>query len=930
VEVGASESLPSIDSLPRCESSSTFASQFLRSPSRRTNVRQLFNPTTTGSMVQGQHMELIKIVNEIFATPPTVGLRRGDDHRSDPSQNMLLASTATVECCWRWSKLRMAARRLQGNTLVTWLYLSLTIYALLGPDFVDYLGHKSLTTPLSIINSIVFLLFAVEFVLLLLGSPQYYRTLPFYFDIVCLVSMLQDTWILEQVLAGFDAGDSIWNEQSTRVSRLARSSRAVRLLRVAKIARVARLVPFLMALFRRQNLQLGRMVLMRRLWRVFSLLDLRGGGKVSVFDLKVVYIVILMKCPHLTKKPLEELIKADSVTINGMLGTHAEGEEPEDVCLVDWNLFSKILLSTKLGEDLLRSHVKELDRSEGVWPLTQKLSDRITTKVCAGILILIGAVRLLEIDVADLSIQQGLGQLDKLAKIEAQNLPGASGEYMCEQIGLYRDNHWANPFNRKILYLHLDGWTYIDGGGECMNPASAVDFVGAARRVQDIIDSSSVRVKDLSEACWPDTSCRDMGTPASVVLVDNLMEERHEALWHIFTMLFIIGLLLLFVAVVNRKITVFTRAILQPLRWLVDDMEALASLEMLQIFRDLPVAERKRAKRSAEVVEELVQLNQAFHAMQSAIHSWSLYVPPSVVQRLHAEGIEAGVGVGQQRVTILFCDICGFEGICRGLQPQEVIALLGRVLNDVAEVIQMHNGTLLEFIGDEVLAVFNAPTTVMHHPLAGAMACRDIHRVLDGENMRRGCVSYRTGKEINIRCRCGVHTADILAGNIGSKKRIKYGLLGDGVNLAARLKALNSRYNTRTLATDVLVGSGDRLRRVDFAFRPVDVVAVKGKTEPTTVYELMTTPAIRTPESSAIFEACARHQEAFRSYQCQDFARAGLPRDGPSQLLSQRCERFIGAPPGPEWDGVDHLTRKAFQASTGSTAPTLSGSSDAQ
>jgi len=59
-------------------------------------------------------------------------------------------------------------------------------------------------------------------------------------------------------------------------------------------------------------------------------------------------------------------------------------------------------------------------------------------------------------------------------------------------------------------------------------------------------------------------------------------------------------------------------------------------------------------------------------------------------------------------------------------------------------------------------------------------------------------------------------------------------------------------------------------------------------------------------------------------------ARAGLPRDGPSQLLSQRCERFIGAPPGPEWDGVDHLTRKAFQASTGSTAPTLSGSSDAQ
>ncbi|CAK0798734.1 unnamed protein product [Prorocentrum cordatum] len=528
---------------------------------------------------------------------------------------------------------------------------------------------------------------------------------------------------------------------------------------------------------------------------------------------------------------------------------------------------------------------------------------------------------------------------------------------------------------------------------------------------------------------------------------------------NIFTMLCIMSLLLLFVAVVNRKITMFTRAILQPLRWLVDDMEGLASLELLQNFRDIPAADTRRENRPSEVVDELVQLNKAFGSMQSAIHSWSLYVPPSVVQRLFADRVEAEIGVGAQRVTILFCDISGGVRVRTGFlfeppgapprraphtfdpaaarargraeaasadggpqigaairpgallnatremnatpgpadfsravnwavaqHPAEIpvrLPDLTAVLAEVAEVIQMHNGTLLEFIGDEVLAVFNAPNPLAHHSLAGALACRDIHRVLDGENMRRGCVSYRTGKEINIRCRCGVHTADILAGNIGSKKRIKYGLLGDGVNLAARLKALNSRYNTRTLATDVLVGSGDRLRRVDFAFRPVDVVAVKGKTEPTTVYELMTTPAIRTkpglspcrrniqrqsknnpgtmfrlllptfrhcstllysfrpkylpvggharpkprtPESSAIFEACARHQEAFRSYQCQDFARArdafrevggalaraGLPRDGPSQLLSQRCERFIGAPPGPEWDGVDHLTRKAF------------------
>jgi class 3 adenylate cyclase len=770
-------------------------------------------------------------------------------------------------------------------------------------------------------------------VVLLLGNPQYYRTLPFYFDIICLVSMLQDTWILEQVLRGFSAEDSILSEQSTRVSRLARSSRAVRLLRVSKIARVARLVPHLMALFRTQNMRLGHMVLKRRLWRIFSLLDLKGCGKISVFDLKVVYTIILMKCPHMTKKPWAELVKADVVTMNQMLRTCAKGEELEDVSLVDWDLFRRTLLSTKLGKDLLRSHVEELDRAEGVWPLTQKLSDSVTIKVCAGILILIGAVTLLEIDVVDNSIQQGLKQLDALSKIEAQNLPGAAGAYLCEQIRHFSDNHWADPFNRKIMYLHLNGWTYIDGPGgparrpgECMNPAAAVDFAGARLRVQQLIDRSPVRTQDLLEACWPDDDCQDRGTPASVVLVDSLLEERNKALMYIFTMLCIMSLLLLFVAVVNRKITMFTRAILQPLRWLVDDMEALASLELLQIFRDLPVKSTGRANRPEEVVEELVQLNQAFHSMQSAIHSWSLYVPPSVVQRLFSDKIEAEIGVGHQRVTILFCDIYGFEDTCNSLEPKEVIALLGRVLNEVAEVIQMHNGTLLEFIGDEVLAVFNAPNPLMHHPLAGALACRDIHRVLDEKNVREKYISG-AGNEIEIRCRCGVHTADILAGNIGSKKRIKYGLLGDGINLAARLKALNSRYQTRTLATDVLVGNGNTLRKFDFAFRPVDVVAVKGKSEPTTVYELMTTPATQTPESSTMFEACRKHQEAFQSYQGRSFAeakdafrevgealaRAGLPQDKPSQLLGWRCQKFISEPPGPEWDGVDHLARKNFQ-----------------
>lgn len=239
-----------------------------------------------------------------------------------------------------------------------------------------------------------------------------------------------------------------------------------------------------------------------------------------------------------------------------------------------------------------------------------------------------------------------------------------------------------------------------------------------------------------------------------------------------------------------------------------------------------------------------------------------------------------------------------------------MLAMLTGVLGTIADVIEVHNGTFLEFISEEVLAVFNAPNKLTNHASAGMSSAVDIHRAVAGNHK---------SESLPIRCRCGVHTATILAGNIGSSQRIKYGLLGDGINLAARLKGLNSRYGTLTLCSEHAIAS--QLFPLPIAPRPVDLVAVKGKSEPTTVYEIID----NITASTVLEQAAQRHAAAFSLYQAKRFQEAydkfeevasliedGEKPDVPSRLMMRRCEELIANPPGPGWDGVDRLTKKTF------------------
>jgi adenylate cyclase len=311
------------------------------------------------------------------------------------------------------------------------------------------------------------------------------------------------------------------------------------------------------------------------------------------------------------------------------------------------------------------------------------------------------------------------------------------------------------------------------------------------------------------------------------------------------------------------------------------------------------------------VAQELRELRASFMNLRSAILSWGKYVPTILLKQLYEAGVEATIGCSRSDVAIFFCDIVNFEDICHESPPRECLEMLAAVLEIIHAVIEANSGTLLEFIGDEVLAIYGAPAKVENQIELAVTAAVEI-------------IKQSHQLEFNPKLQCSVHRASVLAGNLGSPTRMKYGVMGDGVNLTARLKSLNSRYGTQLLVSGEAMnfaGSQDQ-----FVTRPIGNLVLKGRTTPTPTFEVLSR---REDAEQRIAEGAAKHAEAFKLFCEQQFLDAkplfmeahdllSVPDGGdgvgdrPSQHMRQLCDKYIEDPPAPDFDGREHLTKKAW------------------
>lgn len=838
-----------------------------------------------------------------------------------------LGEMLTIWFLFFWNRLTVCSKRAINNSVVSGFFFTLTVYVLFGPDLVSRYGNKDLDYPFMVANTVVFFFFLLEVILSLLGRGDYILS-PLLLDLVALISLLGDTWF-------FQKGSDDESVQDRLV--VARSSRLTRLTRVVRIARVTRLVPHLMKLLSRKNLEFSRAIYEKKLWRVFLFLDTHQVGMISNFDLKCFYMVLLQE--SCVRSSAKKLLEADVDTLIRM-------PEREDIISAEFNPrlnfeeFSRVFGETLAGRNVLLTLHERIFNAAGVATLTQRISDRVAMKICIGIVLIAMVMQTLDTRREDQSADQLLVQLAVAAQYEHRQGIESAYRGICKQVASVGDKV-------KMVFLHLEGWTYLDVKN-CSKGISVATMDPFARITQ-IVDELELRETEVMTACWPDFGDCAKERTTSVALVDTKKQVQYAASTSITQTITLIVFLLIFAYAFNFFIGKFSKRLLQPLQAFVDDMTAMSCLELVQLENSEPPEKTETvnndvtqmmawvAKAGADVasklqgpakmVDELVHLQKAFAHMKSAVRSWSKYVPPAVVQCLFDAGLEATVGVTKCHVSILFCDIDDFDSQIAHASAEEVMTILSKVLGAIADVIESNSGTLLEFIGDETLACFNAPGHVRLHVHAAAKSALEIHKAIDNLPQMH-TLQHVDGMvrlvETTIRCRCGVHTATILAGNIGSHNRMKYGLLGDGINLCARLKGLNTKYNTKTLSTDKVLGN--ELCRYSFIARPVDRVAVKGRTEPTTVYELLGECCPKDPEM-ALFELLAKkHAEAFRLYHKQKFAEAKVIFqdvsdsfqeqgiiDEPSMQLVRRCDRYLAEPPPEGWDGVERLKAKLFQ-----------------
>ena len=246
-----------------------------------------------------------------------------------------------------------------------------------------------------------------------------------------------------------------------------------------------------------------------------------------------------------------------------------------------------------------------------------------------------------------------------------------------------------------------------------------------------------------------------------------------------------------------------------------------------------------RPARPPSNIEEIAKLESAASLLRTSLQSFSSYVPLDVVRQLIKSGIPLTLGVEPRFLSIFFSDLENFSSHSETLAPEDLLVQISTYLREVSAAISEEGGTVDKFIGDGVMAFWNAPVQRPDHVLracAGALrAARRMERVND---------AWQAEGRPRIRTRIGLNCASVLVGNVGSSTRLSYTALGDGVNVASRVEGVNKLFGTTICISDSIY---DQVR-ADILARPLKRVQVKGRKTEFMVYELLALRATDDPE----------------------------------------------------------------------------------
>ncbi|MEY2987995.1 MAG: hypothetical protein RJB13_1516, partial [Pseudomonadota bacterium] len=279
------------------------------------------------------------------------------------------------------------------------------------------------------------------------------------------------------------------------------------------------------------------------------------------------------------------------------------------------------------------------------------------------------------------------------------------------------------------------------------------------------------------------------------------------------------------------------------------------------------------------------------------------YLNPEVINQVMSAPDKLKLGGDKKNLTVFFSDVRGFTSISEIMSPEALTKLLNEYFTPMTNIVLESKGLLDKYIGDALMAVWGAPVYVADHAdraLASALKMLDELDVLREKWKRENMPPIDIG--------CGINTGPMVVGNMGSQMRFDYTVLGDSVNLGARLEGITKEYGVRIICSEFTKQS--LIAPEKFMLRELDLIRVKGKSEPVTIFEVMRNQESNKKKLEAIKEM---FELGLSFYRKQEFDKAINemirilqvdPQDGPASVFLERCGHFTKHPPAQDWNGI--------------------------
>jgi adenylate cyclase len=349
--------------------------------------------------------------------------------------------------------------------------------------------------------------------------------------------------------------------------------------------------------------------------------------------------------------------------------------------------------------------------------------------------------------------------------------------------------------------------------------------------------------------------------------------------------LFSIAILILILIVSS----LLSQAIANPMRALSEEM---AKIKIFELDSDVDINTG---------LLEVLDMRESFESMRNGLKNFKRYVPSDLVAQLINENINAGIGGEKRELTIFFSDIAHFTSISEKTTPENLVSDLCLYFEMLSKTIINNKGTIDKYIGDSVMAFWGAPVRMRDH---AQRACESAIHIRS--NLQALFRQWDNQGKPRFSTRMGIHTGDVIVGNMGYTERLNYTVIGDPVNVSSRLEGINKVYGT-----DIIVSQFTRDQcRDSFEFRRLDRVSLLGREGEFDIYELI---AVKDDVEKPLKKIFQYYETGLQCYLDQNWEQAlkyfmtvlkYRMSDTPSMVMRARCLMYRQNPPPKDWNGV--------------------------